>query len=101
MDTGWITTTLETITPKHRDLQKICINVEYVSAEDKINPKVAWSDLDHLLMQFWESRFTRTELGFTKPPKSVGGMMGLAKFLLPELTKGGIIDLVEEPDSDF
>ena len=101
MDSGWIIATLETITSKHRDFRKIYIDVDHVRELDKANPEVAWSDLDRLLVKFWESRSIRTRLGLTEPPKRAGGMRGLAMFLLPELTKRGMIDFVEEPVSDL
>ena len=99
MDAGWITATLETITPKHQDFRQIYIDMDHVHALDGANSGVAWSDLDRLLVQFWESRSIRTKLELTERPERAGEMRSLAISLLPELTKRGIIDLVEEPAS--
>ena len=48
-------------------------------------------DLDRLLVQFWDSRSIRPKVVTEKK-----GKRDWAGYLLPEITKRGIIDLVEE-----
>ena len=62
-----------------------------------IDPGEEWPDLDRLLVRFWESCSVRTTLESFEPSSSAKGMTDLAMCLLPELTKRGAIDLVEEP----
>ena len=91
----WITRTLETITPENQGFQRITVDVDRVRILVGVDPGVGWPDLDHLLVRFWESRSIRTTLeSFGRPLR---GMMDFAMCLLPELTKRGAIDLVEEP----
>ena len=97
LGTGWITTTLETITAGHRDLQRISVNVDYVHVLVKSNPGMGWPDLERFLIKLWESRSVRTTLECIDPWSITGRMVGLAMCLLPELTRRGAIDLVEIP----
>ena len=94
----WITMALRTITPENGDLRQISIDVPAIYAfDDGLRKAVEepvrgqWSDLDRLLVQFWESysicfSVMRAEPRFT-------GMRDRVVFLLPELTRKGIIDL--------
>ena len=60
----WITIALQTITPGHRNLQRISIHVPYyltyVGVDANVTQAVReaafrqWSDLDRLLIQLWE-----------------------------------------------
>jgi hypothetical protein len=50
-----------------------------------------WLDLDRLLVQLWESRRIRLMAAFTKGQD----MRSSIECLLPEITKRGMIDLVE------
>jgi hypothetical protein len=66
----WIATTLRTITPNHRGLQQISLNkyatlftpdrghVDLVSFRRRIGEAgyAGWSELDHILVQLWESQ---------------------------------------------
>ena len=91
----WVTMTLQTITPEHRDLQQISICVPYYLTLFEVGANVRqtigelicghWLGLDHLLVQFWESRLIRPRVGCTD---CIGS-------LLPEITRRGIMDLVE------
>ena len=94
----WITPALETITSGHRDLQQISVIVDRVYVLVNANLGAGWPDLDRLLVRFWESRSIRTKFaGRDDPRDGVGGVMGLAKRLLPESTRRGIIDPRELP----
>jgi hypothetical protein len=97
----WVITTLQTITLEHRDLRQISIHLpDYLTlAVALINLRQTtgeagfeeWLDLDRLLIQFWESRSIRPNV------KSVtgGGMRDCIGLLLPQITKRGVIDILE------
>ena len=98
MTVTWVVMTLRTITTEHRDLQQILIHAPH--DEEPIGETICrqWSDLDCLLVQFWESHSIRPKVvldaAMRSGRKNVKSSIG---FLLPEITKGGIIDFVE-PD---
>ena len=109
---GWVVRTLETLGSKHRGLQQISIRVPsdlvYVAAEycatveqriERANPGTRWSDLDRVLVRLWESHVTHMAVVYRQPGRRRGAreMKDWAAYLLPELTKRGIIGLVEEP----
>ena len=94
----WAIMALQTITPNHRDLQQITIWLSYsLTTNVGANFRRAigevycgqWVDLDHLLIQLWESCLIR--------PKVIVATRGAdcVRHLLQEVTKRGIIDLVE------
>ena len=93
--------TLQTITPKHRDLRQITIGMtdHFVPVgvganfENTVEEPVRrrWLDLDRLFVRLWESRSIHPRIVFTKKQD----MRDRIGYLLPEITKGGIIDLVE------
>ena len=57
-----------------------------------------WPDLVHLLVQFWESHSIRPKVSCPEPPReSRTTVQDWVKFLLPELMKRGIVDIVEIP----
>ena len=98
----WITLALGTITPKQRDLRQISIdvptNLPHPRTKRRIGQEIygQWLELDHILVQFWEShsirpRFTRKTWG-QKSQITTEDCLG---YLLPEATKTGIIDVVE------
>ena len=89
----WLTTALQTITPEHRNLRQISISVldAWQTAGDAICGQ--WLSLDRLLVQLLESRSIH-------PNVVLGGMQGTGKRycierLLPELTKRGLVELIE------
>ena len=96
--------TLETITFQHRDFQQISIHVprivSYAMHEDGLtmelieeaNPGTRWSDLDHLLLEFWKSRSIRLKVVDPRTKDEKRGTKDWASYLLPEITKRGIID---------
>ena len=80
----------------------------YVTAEhltiveeliEGVDPGVRWSDLDRVLIKLWDSRATRIKVMYPQPGISGRGreMKDWAAYLLPESTKRGITDLVQEP----
>ena len=95
-----MTTALQTITPNHRELRQISIRVAYYSVFARTSTGAnagqtgggPWycPGLDHLLIQFWESRSIRLKVIYTEE-----GVAGYIERLLPEITRRGIIDLVE------
>jgi hypothetical protein len=97
----WVITPLQTIVPEHRDLRQITIDVSYYSTRLRAGASVRraigetncgqWSDLDCLLVQLSESRSIRPKVVCTAGRQ----MRHCVRRLLPELTKGGIIDLIQ------
>ena len=96
----WVSTALKTITPEHRGLQGISIyvpcltfagggNARQLAGEAGYRQRL---DLDRLLVQLWESHLIRPEAVLERWVEVVSNSVGR---LLPEMTKRGIIDLVE------
>ena len=56
-----------------------------------------WADLDRVLVQLWQSYSIRTKLVYAArgEPEADERVCGFAKNLLPETTKGGAIDLMD------
>jgi len=54
-----------------------------------------WMDLDRLLVQFWESHLTDPKVIRMAWEGRKPDVRGYVECLLPELTKRGVIDLVE------
>ncbi|KAF9778129.1 hypothetical protein BJ322DRAFT_1214809 [Thelephora terrestris] len=105
-DANWITNTLNTILPEHRDLQKILIYfVPYleISPDDPIDSKglvgeevyKQWMDLDGRLAQLWEAHAVRTKLIAARKE------FRIAMSLLPEIAKRGILQLVTSAEEQF
>ena len=101
----WVTTTLETITSRHQYLQQISIRIlrvrRYAQEGDfaidwieRAYPVTWWSDLDRLLVQFWDSRSIRPKV-LLPPTRKEVGMKDWGEHLFPELTRRGVVDLVE------
>jgi hypothetical protein len=96
----WITMTLQTITPNHRDLREISIRVADYSTMigDSTGSNVGQTggepmqcpSFGHLLIQFWESRSIRPKVICTTPCAE-----SYVECFLPEITERGIVDLVE------
>jgi len=94
----WMVTTFQTTTPKHRELQKISINIPFglvfrtdVDAIKRSATYGEWMDLDHLLVQFWESRSTRPRVVLTMWRGAKED--GFIDCFFPELTRRGAIDI--------
>jgi hypothetical protein len=117
----WVTTTLRTITPDHRNLQQISLEtpftlfhsghgpvdlvtfrhgpVDSATFRHRVGDAVGteWPDLDHLLAQLWESHSIRPKVFYTVPSwldKEVAGRC--VESLLSEISKKGIVDLVPQ-----
>lgn len=98
----WIISALRTITSEHEDLQQISIHIpyypSYIADPANIRGIVGeevyrqWMDLDHLVVQFWESRTIRPKIMHLAAEK--GLMVACIGVLLPEITKRGISELV-------
>jgi len=98
----WITMALKTITPEHQDLRRISIylapHMTCIGPDAKRSLGEAtsrrWSDLDHLLVQFWESRSIRPRVGCERQGENRQNTEYRFGCLLPEITKRGIVDPV-------
>jgi hypothetical protein len=96
---GEVVATLETLTPDHRDFRQVSIylNIPHLDAlyfrfylADGAYEK--WSELDCLLVQFWELRSIRA----TVAPQGTQADNDWIECLFPKITARGIIDLAEE-----
>ena len=100
----WVTTAVRTITPIHQDLQQISIHETHCSrfvergtdVRRLIGAQTAqlWSELDHLLVQLWESRSIRPKMLYGTFPAREKAVRDLAGCFLPEIMGRGIVDLV-------
>jgi hypothetical protein len=96
----WVITALQTITPKHQDLQQITIHLPYCLALPVLLTNLRqtigevysekWLDLNQLLVQFWEACSIRPKIIFPTDE----GMEDIG-YLLPEITKRRVIDIFE------
>ena len=93
----------------HPDLRKISLRIPLCRCSD-VNKRLIeeadlgmqWSDLDRLLVQFWESHSIQVKVACPSPLNSDGwSVLDWVTFLLPELMKRGITDLVEVPGRWF
>jgi len=103
----WITTKLQTLTPEHQDLRRISIYIPYKLPIAVLGANIRrvisdttygqLLDFDRLLIQFWESRSIRLIVTCTKPigMQNMRSMRDDLESLLPEVTRRGIMDLVE------
>jgi len=102
----WVTATLQTISTKHWDLQHLSIHTPFRSTLIGVGSDIRqtfgeeifgqWLELDHLLVQFLESRSIRPKVVCTtlKQGDQNKNTRYCVGCLLPEVTKRGIIDLV-------
>ena len=91
----WVVTTIKTI--KSKNLQQIVISSnKCIPLSGQITEAVhqEWQDLDHLLVQLWTSHSVRPKIMYRRE-KGEDEARGFAQRLLPELTRRGIIDVVE------
>ena len=103
----WVATTLETITPQHRDLQQITIcpdtwdrsvreDGDAVEQTEDTNPGTQWLDVDRLLVKFWDSRLIRPKVVYLpKVANENKETRDRVLNLFPESKKRGIIDQVD------
>ena len=95
-DVQWIATTLHTVEPKN--LQQISIALPgpaLISHTTLETVQREWVDLDCLLVQFWTSHSLRPKVMY-EPTKRGRDLRNHVARLLPELTRRGVIDLVED-----
>ena len=100
----WITMALQTITPEHRDLRRISIYVPVHLTFSSVGANIGqylggvpskwWSDLDHLLVRFWESCSIRPRVGCARQGEEGQNTEYCIGCLLPEATKRRIVDTV-------
>jgi len=89
---GWITTALNTIRSKR--LQQLSLEFgRYVAIRDSERDPQEWLDLDYLLVRFLDSNPLRLRVTYKSE-----GMSDHMAVLLPELTKRGIVELVQSED---
>lgn len=99
---GWVTRTLQTVPPEHQDLQQISICIPRSMALTRISSDIMrfvgeaisgrCSDLDRLLVKFWESRSIRPKVGCERLGEKQQNMDYCIGRSLPEITKRGIVD---------
>jgi len=100
----WITATLQTITPEHRELRQISIYMPYYLSRYRVGANIRqsvggaafgrWLDLDRLLVQFWESHSIRPRVGCVRLGEEGRSIEYCIGCLLPEITKRGVVDPV-------
>jgi len=89
----WVTEALQTV--ESRDLQDITLQSDHAALIHGFEEQVLrqWQDLDRLLVRFWTSHSIRPKVTY-----EVGAgrdMRDYAPSALPELTRRGLVDLVE------
>ena len=89
---------LKTLTSEHKDLRLISIYIRirgHVGVQRKTQPEISsrWRDLDHTLVQLWESSMIATRVVYTAGKEETGAREYVER-LLPEMTKRGIVELV-------
>ena len=91
----WITMAIKTIESKN--LQQITV-FSYggtISFQIKEAVPQEWQDLDHLLVQFWTSHSIRPKIMYRRNQGGEDEARGFVQRLLPELTRRGVVDVVE------
>ena len=118
LDSGWTIMALETVTSKHRGLERISIHLPHIpwlstvladsysgieKAIKEADPDIRWSDLDLLLIQSLYSRSVCTTIIYSLwrwRHWERQRVKDWVKYLLPESTERGILDLVIK-EQDF
>ena len=90
----WITTTLRTVESK--SLQSIAIFPSNKKHPETVEEEAyqEWQDLDRLLVQFWTSHSIRPQVMYVAE-RGRKDLRDDVPNLLPELTRRGLVDLVE------
>jgi len=95
----WISLALRAVTTKHRDLQRISVDLPYhftwLSVGDfkrAIGEEAPeeWLDLDHILVHLWESLSIRTNVAWRRGLWKEG-LEDYVGFLSPEMAKRGMV----------
>ena len=109
----WVVTTLQTITPSHKDLHQISLDPEsillhlYPDFPNSINLKQrigdatfqGWSELDRTIVQLSESHSIRLKFQINyRILKSDDEAKGMMEKLLPEVTARGVANMDEWGD---
>jgi len=93
----WITKTLNTV--KSENLHSLSLKFPRSGIEDPVW-EVAhreWLDLDRLLVQFWDSHKLRSKVIYATEKGEKDAKDEVAKFF-PELTRRGIVDVLNKSD---
>ena len=108
LSSEWINMTLRTITPKHRSLQQISIHIpcigDYMYDHSVVNLlrdplPLQWSDLDRLLVEFWELCSIRSKVVCSRTRRGSATAADWAKYFVPESVERGIFDSVDVDES--
>jgi len=88
-------------TAKFESLQRITILADATTFANPIEETICqeWQDLDRLLAQLWTSHSVCPKVTFKKI-KGWGGFRDVPPSLLPELTRRGVVDVVEYGTTD-
>jgi hypothetical protein len=102
---------LETITSKHADFRKVSIIIQ-IGLPDVDDPDVddirnaivervyrQWMNLDRVLFQLWESKKIHTKVIYATMGE-VGDALEYVVALLPEMTKRGLVEIVDMVDDE-
>jgi len=104
LSVAWVITALQTITSRHRDLRQISIHAPWslnntdadAIAEQTVEVTGQLLELDRLLVHFWESRSVRPRVVCAMLEEGDQRMKYCVRYLLPEITKRGIVDLIDQ-----
>ena len=95
----WITMALQTV--KSKKLQRITIQLLTLTLRKMFVgvDEWEWQDLDHLLVRFWTSHSIRPLVMYDpdEDGKGLRDEVNRMLSLLPELTRRGLVDVVETP----
>ena len=97
---AWVTATLDTITPEHRDFKLVSIYFTDLLQDTSLVglTKEAtysqWMDLDRNLVRLWESHAIRTKVAFNVYEGQTRVTYDDMKYLFREMTTKGRIELV-------
>ena len=95
----WITMALQTV--KSKKLQQIAIQLRTLTLRKMFVgvDEWEWQDLDHLLVRFWTSHSIRPLVMYDpdEEGEDLRDKIDRMLSLLPELTKRGLVDVVETP----
>ena len=94
----WIIRALQTV--KSKNLRSITLRPSSAASVNTTVERVRreWQELDHLLVQCWTSHSIRPRIMY-QPVEGRKDMRDYSPSLLPELTRRGLVDLVEAPAS--
>jgi hypothetical protein len=95
----WTTAALKTITSKHTQFKKVSM---FISMEEILyfmgkNILDRWMDFDRVLVQLWESHAIHTQVTYSTEQEEKEAREYIGS-LLPEMTKRGRLEMVDERD---